>query len=225
MWSGLDIQNWIIGSMNGKTDTWATQWALNIMEHNGMCMLPRQSLVMNVGFDGTGTNCAVTNEFETEYYKDEVVSWEFPEEIEITDEVIYSYVKSGRGSDTALKELYRKGLFTKDSLLDDTWKKEQKKALVYGVGEGFIKREAVINKKYQIEAFIDKNRVGTYAGIDIIKPSELLRFTGKENDIIITLQDQRECQKIADSLIELYGVDRERIIFSYEEYKNICVLS
>ncbi len=225
LWSGLDIQNWIIGSMNGKTDTWATQWALNIMEHNGMCMLPRQSLVMNVGFDGTGTNCAVTNEFETEYYKDEVVSWEFPEEIEITDEVIYSYVKSGRGSDTALKELYRKGLFTKDSLLDDTWKKEQKKALVYGVGEGFIKREAVINKKYQIEAFIDKNRVGTYAGIDIIKPSELLRFTGKENDIIITLQDQRECQKIADSLIELYGVDRERIIFSYEEYKNICVLS
>lgn len=225
LWSGLDIQNWITGHVNGKTDTWATQWALNIMEHNGMCMLPRQSLVKNVGFDGTGTNCVVTSEYETEYYKGEVVSWEFPEEIEITDEVICAYVQSGRGSDTALKELFHKGLFTEDSLIDDTWKREQKKALVYGVGEGFTKREKVINTRYQIEAFIDKSRVGTYAGIEIIKPSELSKYIDKESNIIITLKDQKECKKIADNLVELYGFDRERIIFSYEEYKNICVLS
>lgn len=53
--------------------TWAIKWYGNVFLQNGLCLFPSQSLVRNIGFDGSGENCGETNDvllnqiFEKEY--------------------------------------------------------------------------------------------------------------------------------------------------------------
>jgi hypothetical protein len=41
----------------GKVDSWAIRWYLTVMLAQGLVLFPRYSLVMNSGFDGSGTHC------------------------------------------------------------------------------------------------------------------------------------------------------------------------
>lgn len=41
----------------GKVDSWAIRWYLSTFLLSGLTLYPRQSLILNVGFDGTGTHC------------------------------------------------------------------------------------------------------------------------------------------------------------------------
>ncbi|MEN9484680.1 MAG: hypothetical protein RJB37_2560 [Pseudomonadota bacterium] len=43
----------------GKADSWFIRWYLSLFMHGGMTLYPRQSLVRNEGFDGTGVHCGV----------------------------------------------------------------------------------------------------------------------------------------------------------------------
>lgn len=40
-----------------KIDTWAIFWYATIFENDGLCLNPSNSLVQNVGLDGSGTHC------------------------------------------------------------------------------------------------------------------------------------------------------------------------
>lgn len=57
---GQDLEAHILGNIYGKTDTWAAFWALTVIMKKGYCMSPYESLVNNIGFDGTGTHCKVS---------------------------------------------------------------------------------------------------------------------------------------------------------------------
>lgn len=46
---------------SGKVDSWGILWYLSVFMHGGLVLYPRQSLVMNKGFDGTGTNCSASS--------------------------------------------------------------------------------------------------------------------------------------------------------------------
>lgn len=46
---------------SGKVDSWGILWYLSVFMHDGLVLYPRQSLVVNKGFDGTGTNCSVSS--------------------------------------------------------------------------------------------------------------------------------------------------------------------
>ena len=39
----------------GTTDTWDYQWFLNVVAHNGLCIMPAKNLICNVGLVGTHT--------------------------------------------------------------------------------------------------------------------------------------------------------------------------
>ena len=39
--------------LSNQLNTWDYQWALNIMEHGGICLYPCKNLIKNIGFDGT----------------------------------------------------------------------------------------------------------------------------------------------------------------------------
>ena len=41
----------------GRTDSWFIRWYLSLFMQGGMVLYPRQSLVRNGGFDGTGVHC------------------------------------------------------------------------------------------------------------------------------------------------------------------------
>jgi hypothetical protein len=41
----------------GKVDSWAIRWYLSVFLADGLVLFPKQTLVMNEGFDGSGSNC------------------------------------------------------------------------------------------------------------------------------------------------------------------------
>lgn len=41
----------------GKVDSWAIRWNLSVFMNDGMVLYPKQSLVENTGFDGSGVHC------------------------------------------------------------------------------------------------------------------------------------------------------------------------
>ncbi len=43
--------------LRGEVDSWAIRWYLSVFDLNGLVLYPRNSLVNNIGFDGSGTHC------------------------------------------------------------------------------------------------------------------------------------------------------------------------
>ncbi|MCL1939098.1 MAG: sugar transferase [Desulfovibrionaceae bacterium] len=54
-----DYWNQLLVNENGALKTWAVYWYACVFSQNGLCLHPRQSLVQNIGFDGSGENCGV----------------------------------------------------------------------------------------------------------------------------------------------------------------------
>lgn len=42
---------------NNELSTWAVKWYASVFLEDGLCLYPRQSMLRNIGFDGSGTNC------------------------------------------------------------------------------------------------------------------------------------------------------------------------
>lgn len=47
----------------GRVNAWSISWYATIFLKGGLCLVPRKSLVRNIGFDNSGTNCEPTNIF------------------------------------------------------------------------------------------------------------------------------------------------------------------
>lgn len=45
----------------GKVDSWAILWYVSVFLRNGLVLYPKQTLVRNLGFDGSGVNCTVSS--------------------------------------------------------------------------------------------------------------------------------------------------------------------
>jgi hypothetical protein len=51
----------ILRAQQRKTvDSWAVFWYVSVFLRNGLALFPRKTLVLNLGFDGSGVNCAVS---------------------------------------------------------------------------------------------------------------------------------------------------------------------
>jgi hypothetical protein len=66
--------------IKGNIDSWAIRWYGSLWMHSGLALHPNKSLVANLGFDGTGANCSITNAFHVDVFDEEVK--EFPDRIE-----------------------------------------------------------------------------------------------------------------------------------------------
>ena len=59
---GLDRM--LCEQQKGKIDSWAVRWCYHLFTHNLLTVYPRISKVINIGFDGSGTNCGDLGESE-----------------------------------------------------------------------------------------------------------------------------------------------------------------
>lgn len=59
----------LIANTQGKLNTWAIKWYSSIFLHKGVCLTPNESLVENIGIDGTGVHY---KDSESDYSKDKV---------------------------------------------------------------------------------------------------------------------------------------------------------
>lgn len=56
-----DFWSQVQGNIDGKLFTWAIFWYATIFKSKGLCLNPAQSLVQNIGYDGSGCHCGKGN--------------------------------------------------------------------------------------------------------------------------------------------------------------------
>ena len=90
---GADLQNYLIGNVTGGCDSWAVFWALKIIEKNGCCLTPYESLITNIGLDGSGVHCG-TEEFSSLCRPiDNMQKYILPIDIQISEKSELAYKK------------------------------------------------------------------------------------------------------------------------------------
>lgn len=181
---GNDLEPIMIKNISGETDSWAIYWALMVIKKGGICINPYQSLIQNIGMDGTGVHCGINEKFQVETSKDLSMKFVLPDKIEILDSTRIAFV-----------DLY--GSYTAISKRD----KIKTCILVYGLGDFYLQNEKYINKEYYIEAFIDRKKNGWFGGKKIISLNEIENYNYKK--IIIMIRDIQECINISKKLISL----------------------
>jgi len=190
---GNDLENIFNGRIAGKNNSWAIYWALKVIEEKGTCVAPYISFIKNIGCDGSGVHCGVSDKFDTVLEKGDKRRYNLPDKISIIDSIIKSFASlygnyTGANSDNSKKHI-----------------------LVYGLGNFFAQNEKYVNDNYYIEAFVDKGKAGYFAGKNIIKPEDIELYQYEK--IIIMLQNVQECLIVAKMLRYKYSIDYRKIIF------------
>ena len=202
MW-GRDVEDALTGKVTGRNDVWGLFWVLRVIAQEGLCINPYKSLIDNIGMDGTGVHCDVTNYYAVEIERNIKEDFCLIDDIKILDEVKEAFAALF-GSYTAVNKLG----------------KEKEKIIVYGLGNLFIRNEKCINNKYYIEAFIDNIKTGYFAGKPIIKGKDIGTFYNGYSKILIMIQDINESLKVSRELVCRYGVPAERIEVG-AQYNNL----
>lgn len=81
-----DLMNLNSGMMNmlenqkaGVYDTWAARWFFHLYNKGQWTVYPKYCRTINIGYDGTGTNCDTTNQFDNKLYEGGDCKFEFLE--------------------------------------------------------------------------------------------------------------------------------------------------
>jgi hypothetical protein len=83
----------------GKNNSWAIRWYASIFLKNGLTLNPSQSLINNIGHDGSGVHSNIENMYQVQIAKKEVK--EFPAEIKENQQAyqaIKNFLKTRKGS-------------------------------------------------------------------------------------------------------------------------------
>jgi hypothetical protein len=83
----------------GKINSWAIRWYLTLFNHNGLALYPRESMIQNMGTDGSGTHSDTDTAYHVEL-STKSISY-FPKEIEENQqayEAIKYFYKHRKGS-------------------------------------------------------------------------------------------------------------------------------
>jgi hypothetical protein len=78
--------------LNGKSDSWGIRWYLSVFCQDGLVVYPPNTLVQNIGHDGSGTHCKVELDQESIEFSPHINDAAFPEKI-YTNERELSEVK------------------------------------------------------------------------------------------------------------------------------------
>ena len=192
---GSDLDSTLQYTIEGKADSWAVYWALKCIENGGVFVTPYLSLIHNIGHDGTGVNCASSEEFEVQLEEEERKTYVFPSSIQIMEKTEIAFAPF-LGSYTAINQ--NMGI-----------NQNKEKVIIYGAGYYFRCNEKNLNEKYNIIAFIDRNKEGYYAGRKILKSYEISNYHYEK--IIIMIKDSQECNKVKVMLEKEFKVSPMRI--------------
>jgi hypothetical protein len=107
---GEDLESHILGNIYGETDSWAVFWALTVIVKNGYCLSPYESLINNIGFDGTGVHSGIAeNTLKLRPYekRSEII---LPDKIEWVKNYKYSFSAYHIWTSPAVKNEYYKNV-------------------------------------------------------------------------------------------------------------------
>ncbi len=189
---GNDCGQMLLSNVAGKGDIWDVYWSLLMLEAGGICVLPYESLVRNIGLDGTGTHCGASDKFRVNVSNDKKEKFLLPDSIGIRRETERAYVDL-YGSYTAI----------------NTEGAEKENVIIYGMGKFFRQHEKELNERYYVKAFIDRRETGWYAGKKFIEVNEIGKYEYEK--VIIMVLNVNECFRIIQELTRV-GVGAEKIM-------------
>lgn len=195
MW-GQDLEDTLVGNIKGICDSWAVFWALNVIGREGICINPYQSLIKNIGLDGSGVHCGITDWYDVECMDDKSTKFNLPDEICVLDETVQAFAPL-YGSYTAL----------------NCGDMQREKVLVYGLGNYYLRNEKIINERYNIEAFIDRSKKGWFAGKRIISMRQIRNYS--YDKVLIMVWNVQECINIINELAD-WEINKGRVLLGRE---------
>ena len=80
---GQDLESHVLGNVVGKSDSWAAFWALTVIMKQGYCMSPYESMVTNIGLDGTGVHCGIRESGLKVRPKEKLTEIILPDQVEL----------------------------------------------------------------------------------------------------------------------------------------------
>lgn len=197
---GSDLEEMLVGNIRGICDSWAVFWALNVIERNGICINPYQSFIKNIGTDGSGVHCGVMNIFDVECIDEKKKEFYLPDAVAILEDTKEAFTIL-YGSYTVLNSNVS----------------NKATALIYGLGNFYLKNEKQVNDEYYIKMFADINKKGYFAGKKIIRPEKIKDYIFEK--LIIMIQDKAESLRIAENMMKNYNIPKEKIEFGFLKYK------
>ena len=81
---GQDIEATVLSNIYGDTDSWAAFWALAVISQKGLCLAPYESLIDNIGLDGSGVHCGVGKSL-LKLMDSGKTSFKLPDKVDVVD--------------------------------------------------------------------------------------------------------------------------------------------
>lgn len=142
---GADLERTLLSNLKGQCNSWAVFWALIVIYQRGVCINPYQSLIRNIGHDGSGVNCIRTNKFVVQTDERRGVSFNLPDEIKVLDttkKVYKIFSENLMGKNLEEKQTYYRNCLEKwvnlkqqeKSIADILLEKDVHKVAIYGMG-------------------------------------------------------------------------------------------
>lgn len=201
---GDDLEQMLVRNVCGEIDSWAVFWALKVIQKNGLCVNPYNSLIQNIGMDGTGTHCGNTDRYDVSCSADRKRNFVLSENF------------------ICNKSLKNNFLFG-NPLVQKKDKDSRFKVLIYGIGQCYQDHKKELGKQYRIIALIDKNKKEISDGYQILKPKKMCEF--EYDNLIIMNKNLKLSLQIAQELIGKYHVEPRKIKLGcilYESRDMIC---
>ena len=90
--AGNDMTRMLKRQIKGQIDSWAIRWCYNQFEEDSYTIYPVKSKVKNIGMDGSGVHCGVSNQHDVILdAKDNKV--EFPKKLELNQKILNNFKK------------------------------------------------------------------------------------------------------------------------------------
>ncbi len=179
---GEDLESHVLGNVYGRTNSWAAFWALTVIMKKGLCMSPYESFVNNIGFDGSGVHCGVTEntlKLRPLEKTEEVI---LPEKVELVKDYKESFAFYHRWTSMEARNMYYKNIAFallkiqggKQSIATWLEKKNISKIVIWGKGQLCDYLIDAVKEEIIIKAIIETvPKEKEYRNIPIMKWKEI----------------------------------------------------
>ncbi|MEK6477324.1 glycosyltransferase [Catalinimonas sp. 4WD22] len=90
---GDDLSDMLMAQQRGEIDSWSIRFTYAHFKQDALSLCPTRSLIGNVGFDGSGTNCdtdiLMKNDMERKLTKK--TEFAFPQEVRVDEKILKSF--------------------------------------------------------------------------------------------------------------------------------------
>lgn len=202
---------WIQVLLNHRKviNTWAVFWYEIMFKNNGLTVCPKKTMILNIGFDGSGTHSCELSEISANNHYESY-------NLEFNDHIIENKIAMDRiklfyinlQNDNMIFSRNLNKIFNLLGILQNN----QENYILYGSGTGFdLVLSQISSNKILFAIDKDIKRHNTYKkDIKIIGLSDIEKFDNIKSKIIITVLGRAE--EISKLLINEYKINENRII-------------